>query len=115
MRSFRYVDVPCVLVPGVLAAWGAYATSRSGQEDVRDTFPLMFLVAFVLYACAYGIARVAAQPGMRLPGLVVLVPLAALALLVGGVSLAAGYAVFAFVCAPLVGAILGLVLAPTRR
>lgn len=107
-RQFRWVDVPLLLAPGLLCVWGAYATSQSGQEDVRNSFPVGFLIAFCLYVGAFVGARLLVPYRARFVAIVWLLPLAFLSLFAGGLSMGAGYVTFAFVCAPLFGALFGV-------
>ena len=114
MRRFRAVDVPLLLAPGALCVWGAYATSNSNQEDVRAAFPVLFLCAFLLYAAAFLATRMLVPNGARVWMLVLLVPAALVTLAAGGLSMAAGYYILAFICKPIWGATVSL-LAMGRR
>jgi hypothetical protein len=108
LRRFWFGDAILILIPGALCVWGAAATATSNQSDVRRTFPAMFLAAFLLYVGSYVGARLLIPWSARLMTLTWLLPAAMLMFLAGGISLGAGYQIFAFIVAPMWGASLGV-------
>jgi hypothetical protein len=111
-RKLTWVDVPLLLVPGVLLR--LLALAWQGHEAARE-MSVWSLGTFLIYVSFYIATRLLLPRGARTLVFLIVVAPAVLSFLTGGVSLAAGYAIWAFASAPLFGILFGAAFMPKRR
>ena len=111
LRRFTWVDVPLMLVPGVLLF--LLALGWQGHEAARE-MSVWSLGTYLIYLVSYVLTRLLLPRSAKAFVVVLTFAPAVLSFLGGGVSLAAGYAIWAFASAPLFGILFGAAFTPKR-
>ena len=112
LRKFTWVDLPFIVIPGVLLV--SLALSWQGHEAARS-MAVWSLYTFSIFVGFYVATRLLVPRRARVMVVTIVIVPAVLSFLAGGISLAAGFAIWAFFSAPLFGILFGAAFIPKRR